>query len=429
MSTTGGRELNQPEADVARWVETNQEYLFETLADLVRFKTPNPPGGNEMEAQQWIEVRLGSLGLEIDRWDVLPGRPNIVGVLRGSGRRPSVVLNAHVDVCQDALLDSWSTGAYEPFRRGREMFGRGVSDAKSGIASFLVAVESLIRCDVKLHGSVLIQSVIGEETGGAGTRSALERGHRGDFAIVGEPTRGRGLVACVGVLTFRVTIASPVTLHLNARRLTLQAGGQLKGANCVEKMATRIVLALLDLEREWAVFRTHALVPAGTSTINMFHIEGEAGPFTMPDRCVAHFTVVYLPHEQRADIIAEVEERIDTAAKLDGWLRDNPPIVEWSPADFPMEFVPCDFDPAQDAIRELGQVIHSVVGREPEWGGRGGITDAGWFAQSGVPAVVFGPGDPTQAHAVDECVHLDDLVNHCKSIAVFLTRYCRVRSG
>ena len=417
-------EITPSEQTLLAEIEANEDHLFDTLSQLIRFRTPNPPGGNETEAQDWMEQRMRSIGLEIDRWDALPDRPNVVGVLRGDGSGPKVVLNGHIDVCEDRLLEEWSSDPYDPVIDGRDMIGRGATDMKCATASFLVALETLVKHGVRLKGDVILQSVIGEEAGEPGTRSAIERGYGGDFAIVGESSLGRDLVACIGVVNCKIAIESPYTLHLVARKFTINAGGGLEGGNCVEKMAYHILPALADLEREWAVFKTHELVPPGACNINVFRIEGGANTFILPDRCVAYVTVTYLPHEKKEDVIEEVERQIARAAELDSWLRKYPPKVEWSPAEYPIEFAASDFDPESAPVRQLADAIRLASGREPVMGGRGGITDAGWFHRAGVPAVVFGPGDVNYAHRVDERVHLDDVVNHCKATALFVARFC-----
>jgi formylaminopyrimidine deformylase len=418
------RPVSDVEASVLAYIAEHEQELIETLVELVRFRTPNPPGGNEGPAQDWIEARLRSIGASVDRWDALPGRPNVLGVIEGQEPGPTVVLNGHIDVCEDRLLEEWSSDPYEPVIDGRDMIGRGATDMKCALASFLFALDALSRNDIRLKGKVIFESVIGEEAGEPGTRSAIEQGYGGDFAIVGESTRGRGLVPSIGVVNCAITIASPYTLHLVARRFTTNAGGGLEGANCVEKMAVRIIPALLDLERRWAVFKTHDLVPPGSCNINVLRIEGGSNTFILPDRCVAYVTVTYLPHERKEDVIAEVERHVAAAAALDDWLSKYPPTIEWNPSAFPIEFNGADFDRESPAIRDLSEAIRVASGQEPEYGGRGGITDAGWFHAAGVPTVVFGPGDVNFAHRVDERVHLDDVMNHCRAVALFLMRHC-----
>lgn len=139
-------------------------------------------------------------------------------------------------------------------------------------------------------------------------------------------------------------------------------------------------------------------------------------------------TVTYLPNERCEDIVQEVEEHVARAAALDDWLRRHPPRLEWSPPEHPIEFAPADIDVGAPPVQELMGAIRAASGREPQVGGRGGITDAGWFARAGISAVVFGPGDVDYAHRIDERVHLDDVASHCKATMVFLLRCCG-RSG
>jgi formylaminopyrimidine deformylase len=423
-ATRSGAGVVADERALLDHVDDGRQRLIDLMRTLIGFRTPNPPGGNEAEAQEWVAARMEALGMEVDSWDVLPGRPNVVGRLHGIGDGPTVVLNGHIDVCSDVLLEHWTSDAYEAVIDGGDLVGRGASDMKSATASFLVALEALEACRVRLRGDVVLQSVMGEEAGEAGTKSAIDRGHVGDVAIVGESSLGRALVACVGVANCRITVQSRETLHLAARKLTLNAGGVLEGANCVEKLALRIVPVLTELEREWAVFKTHPLIPPGSANINVFRIEGGANPFILPDRCVAYATVTYYPHERREDVEREVEERVAAAATLDRWLAKHPPQVEWDPPEYPIEFEAAEFDPDGEAAQTLAQAIRDARGIEPVWGGRSGITDAGWFSKVGIPAIVFGPGDIRFAHAVDERVHLDDVVGHCKATALFLLRFC-----
>jgi acetylornithine deacetylase/succinyl-diaminopimelate desuccinylase family protein len=421
---TGVPEATRGERALLEAVEAGEARLLDLLGALIRFRTPNPPGGNEREAQQWMAQRMAELGLEVDRWDVLPGRPNVVGVLRGLGGGPTAVLNGHIDVCEDRLLDRWASDPYEPVVRDGRLFGRGASDMKSALASFLFAVTVLREHGVRLRGDVILQSVMGEEGGDPGTRSAIEHGHTGDFAVVGECSRGRDLVASIGVVNCRITVAGDATLHLQARKRTLNAGGGLDGANCVDKLALRILPALHDLEREWAVFKTHPLVPPGSCAINVFRIEGGTNPFILPLRCDAYATVTYLPSERREDVTAEVEERIAAAAALDRWLRRHRPTVEWDPPQHPLEYAAADFDPESPHVAPLAEAVAAVTGEHPRLGGRGAITDAGWFHRARIPVVVFGPGDIEEAHALNECVRVSALLDHCKAITLFLARYC-----
>ena len=57
----------------------------------------------------------------------------------------------------------------------------------------------------------------------------------------------------------------------------------------------------------------------------------------------------------------------------------------------------------------LARAVVGVTGRRPAVGGVPFGTDAGPLGRSGLPCVVFGPGDIAQAHTKDEWVELDQV--------------------
>lgn len=53
--------------------------------------------------------------------------------------------------------------------------------------------------------------------------------------------------------------------------------------------------------------------------------------------------------------------------------------------------------------------------------------DAAVFTRIGAsPTISFGPGDLTKAHTIDECVPVDELVDHAAAVALVLLRWCGV---
>jgi len=403
-------------------VEENKDRLYEILKTLIRFPTVNPPG-DEAPAQEWFSGALKKAGAQVDMFEPMPGRPNVVGTLRGTGGGRSVILNGHMDVVTAKHPDRWRHPPFEPVMEEGCMFGRGASDMKSALAVYLFVLEMLKYCGIRLKGDAIVQSVVGEEAAEPGTKAAAER-YPADFAIVGEGTRARQIVASVGTLIAKITIESPYTLHLHARRLALHAGGGVEGANAIEKMALRIIPALNDLEREWAVFKNHWAIPPGQTLINPFLIGGGGSPGYLADTCILHVIVVYLPSENTETVKQEIEDQVRRAADLDGWLRAYPPTIEWNPEDQPWIFPASDLPMDHPGVKELGGVVEGLTGEKAQYGGRGGITDAGWFPINGIPSVVYGPGDVQWAHRIDERVRLEDVLLYAKAIGCFLLRWC-----
>lgn len=146
------------------------------------------------------------LGLGIDLWELddMPelkkhpsyhcdresfiGSPNLVAVLKGSGEGKSIILNGHIDVVPEGNRLDWSDSPYSGKVKDGKIYGRGTTDMKGGNVALLMAIEALVKNNVKLKGDVIFQSVIEEESGGAGTLAAFLRGYKADGAIIPEPT-------------------------------------------------------------------------------------------------------------------------------------------------------------------------------------------------------------------------------------------------
>jgi acetylornithine deacetylase len=296
---------------------------------------------------------------------------------------------------------------------------------KGALAAFLFVIKCLQRKGVKFKGDVIFESVIGEETGGPGTKRCLERGYRADFAIVGESAKGaKELYPTVGITNGRITIQSPYTLHLQERRHFIHTGGGREGANCIEKMATVIIPALNDLERHWGIFKKHPLMPAGQSMINVFNFAGGGNPFLIPDKCTIDITVYYLPSEEKEAVQKEVEDQISRVSQADQWLRKYPPIIEWDLDPEAYQFLPCELDVNEPGVQTLMQSYKQATGNDLTVGGRGVIVDSGWFSAAGIPVVTFGPGDAFWIHRIDERVELAALSAYCKTLGIFLCKWC-----
>jgi acetylornithine deacetylase/succinyl-diaminopimelate desuccinylase family protein len=394
-----------------------REEIGEWLSRFVRFDTSNPPG-QEGESQVWLSEEFAKLGLVVDKWDVLPGRPNTVATWKGNQDGRSLILNGHVDVAEVLQPEVWRRPPFSGFVENDKVYGRGSSDMKSGIAGFYFALKALRELGFEPAGDILVECVMGEEQADGGTLACLDRGYRADFAIVGEDSHFRAF-ANVGSLTGYVELRAPDSLHVNRRIDYLHAGGQLNAANVLEKLASRILPALNDLERDWANRRSHPLFPPGQEMIATFLITGGGNPSITPDVARLYFRLFYLPGRPKDEVLAEVENQIAAAAQPDPWLREHPPTVIWQPPEYPDETLPSEFEPDSEPVRLLAACHSSVADAPLGIGGLGFASDAGWLYQAGIPTVCYGPGDPAIAHGVDEQMSLDEVVRYARIVASF----------
>lgn len=412
-------------AGLDRWILARRDELLALVRTLVAFPTLSPPGRNTASAQAFVAEHLRALGCEIDTFEVYPGDPDVVGRLRGAGGGRSLLVNGHIDVAE-VSDDGWRAPPFAATVADGRLYGRGVCDMKGGFAAALFALRALRECGVVLRGDVIVESVIGEESGEWGTVACTERGYRAELAIVPEPT---GLQPCGqgGVITGWITIHSPQTLHDGVRARTIHAGGGLVGAGAIEKMA-RVIAALNDLERHWAVTKSYPDFAPGATTINPAVIEGGRHPAFMADRCALWITVHFYPDETWQSVVAEIEDQVRRAAAADLWLRDHPPTFAWGGRSMIEErgevfpAVPLIADsPGVDLLRAAHRAVR---GETPEVAMWPSVSDAGWLASAGMPAIIYGPGELVQAHTVNESIAVADLVDAARIYTRLLVEWC-----
>lgn len=397
--------------------------LFELLKWLVEHPTESPPARNTDPLQQEIQIYLESLGFEVQREPLYPDDSIVVGVLPGKNPdAPKLILNGHVDVANVEDPKHWHYPPFELTDVDDVVYGRGVSDMKGGMASLFCVLEALNTQGLQPEGDIIVQSVVGEEVGEAGTKTACALSPKADLALVLDTSDSKAL-GQGGVITGWITIQSQTTIHDGARSQMVHAGGGLHGASAIEKMA-KIIIALKELEQHWAVMKHYPDMPAGANTINPAVIEGGRNPAFIADSCRLWITVHFLPDEDYHEVIQEIETYLNRVAEADVWLRAHPLKFEWGGTSmiedqgeiFPSFTLPV----AHEGFKRLAQA-HETIHQTPlETGMSTTVTDGGWLDDYGIPTILYGPGLLTEAHSVDEKINKQDLMAYCAVLSEFL---------
>jgi acetylornithine deacetylase len=412
-------------------IAARRDELVQLASSLIAFPTVSPPGRNTGEAQAFVADYLSDLGFDVDRFEVYPGDPDVVGRLAGSDpeHAASLLINGHIDVAEIGSPELWTRPPFEPVVVDGRLYGRGATDMKGPLAAALLAIRVIRDLGIELPGDLLFESVIGEEQGETGTLSCIERGYAADFALVAEPTdltiSGQG-----GVITGWIEIQSPETLHDGMRSRVIHAGGKVRGANAIEKMM-KLIAALQELERDWAVLKRYPGFAPGATTINPAVIEGGRHPAFMADRCALWVTVHFYPDERWESVTAEIEDHLLRAAAADLWLREHPPTFRWggrSMIEDRGEIFPASaFDRVHPGVQALAAAHEAVRGEAPGYAMWPSVSDAGWLASAGMQTVIYGPGQLAQAHVIDEWVEIDALVRAAQVYAELIVRWCNSR--
>jgi acetylornithine deacetylase len=305
----------------------------------------------------------------------------------GRSDAPGTLFESHIDTVP---ADDWTDTAFVPRIEGNKFYGRGACDDKGSLAGMVLALLQVLESGEPPPATVWLLAAGDEEYGQSGIRhfmaqSTLPLGR----GIFGEPTGCLPVIQQKGVLRWDVTVRGH-SAHTSQPEL---------GRNAILDMF-RVVqeLALHQVElRE----RYHNPLTGGpTITVTMIH--GGRTRNAVPDECNIAVDFRIAPEMDRAHAFAELQARLHEL---------QIPLIH---SDFQC-YVPGLQTAATDplVLRALeicgNELSQSVAPAGAPYG-----SDACWMP-SGAPAIVLGPGNIAQAHAVNEFIDLAE-VRHATSI-------------
>jgi acetylornithine deacetylase len=352
--------------------------------ELVAIDSTNPqlsPGGpGEAALGETIARRLDAAGFEVDRFDVRPGRPNVVGTLRGSGGGRTLLLCGHMDVV------AAPPDAFEPEVREGRLYGRGSVDMKGGLAAAVVAAERLASDPHALAGDVLVAAVVDEEWMSAGAEELVRR-YRADVAILPEQSDLDVVVEHGGFAWFEVH-----SKGVEAAGIEPDAG-----VDAIALLAP-VLQGLVELDRR---LETAPRPEYGRPSVHPSTISGGTQFPAYAQACVLGIERCTVAGETVSGARAEIEELLDRAAVLD------------SRFDAELRLIvgrePVKLNADGPLVRALDRAIENRLGRPPRHVGDMGWSDSGILTEAGIPCAIFGPAGAGN-HTAGEYVDLASLV-------------------
>lgn len=403
------------------YIDEHESEAVGILQRLVQYPTVNPPG-NERDHQMYIAGELEALGLELRLIEAESGRPNVIGVLQGSGGGRNLLHYAgHADVVDAGDESKWH---YPPF--GGEvhdgwLYGRGAVDHKAPIAASLAALRALVASGVRLQGDLIFLVPVDEERGSyAGTKYLLEQnalyGDMGIYASAG--FLEQILISCSGTVRFEIEIEGR----------TAHGGWAHRGINAIAK-ASKLVTALESMAFDkvnphWKPGDDNdRLKPKRTGSLTVTMIEGGGAANVVPDHCVIRATRRMVPGET----VAEAKEQIEMLlARLAAEDPDFKATIHYHAAVQGINTTPDDplVGYVSEAVRDIGL--------EPEIGGSSGGFDARWIAEAlDIPFVSYGagwngPDGNLCLHTENEAIMVENLMGMTRAYAMIMARICGI---
>lgn len=319
----------------------------------------------EAELADVVERRLRSVEQRRDHFTVDRVGDNVVA--RTHLDRPyRLVLGGHLDTVP-------ANGNLQPRLDGDQLWGLGATDMKGGLAVMLDLADRVPEPVVDVTWVFYAREEVATVHSGL---LELERERpdllEGDVALLGEPTDGAIEAGCQGSVRVDVNLAGQ-------RAHTARAW---MGSNAIHRAG--------DLLIRLAGWKTRQpTIDACTyhEALQAVAITGGVAGNVVPDEVTVTIAHRFAPDRS----LAQAEEW------LRGWLAPS------LGTDDSVEVV----DRARAAPPGLTHPVLATPIRRHQLEVRAklGWTDAAFFAERGIPAANFGPGDPVLAHTADEVLH------------------------
>jgi succinyl-diaminopimelate desuccinylase len=345
---------------------------------LIAIPSENPPGNQYEECARTLFDELNRLGFDEVRRE---GACLLASV--GTGSR-TFYFSGHYDV-----VPAQSRDQFQPRIEGANLFGRGSSDMKSGLAAMIHSAAAARDEELLKSGRIGIVLVPDEETAGPrGSRDLDARGLLGKDAVgmlTPEPTGGVIWNANRGAISLRATM----------RGKAAHVGRHFEGVNAFEG-ALPAIARLVDIKNEVELRETQQNIAPAAARKSILMLGGrvEAGTnFNVtPDFC--SFTV---------------ERRINPEENLEEEKRRLLDALE----GFEIETLQEGAAAATPAQNSLGVIlsrhISSLTGREPAFEMCPGLLETRFYAAQGIPAFAYGPGLLSVSHGPNEFVPIRNI--------------------
>lgn len=378
--------------------------LVRILQELIQARSDFPPG-NTRAAIAVVEQELKRAGIGSKRFAKDSVRQSLVAETGEADSGPVLLFHAHIDTVPAGDLARWTHPPFEGILSGNAVHGRGAGDAKGSVAVQLAAFITLARSETIHKGRIKLAIVADEESGGEiGTRWLHDEGElAADYLVIGEQTNNR------------ISIAERVACGIDLTVYGKSAHGATprEGENAVLK-ACRALTYLFELLSPRLQDRRHPYLPA--PTLNIGRIEGGTQWSIVPEMCVVEMDRRLIPGETREEALAEIRAILDRfSAEIEPFRYRLHSKGDVAPN--------VDTDPLDPFVRATQSTLADLVDEERPLIGYVQTSDGRWFAGDGIPIIHFGPGDPALAHAVDEYVPVQQLVEGAQFMVLLGLRW------
>ncbi|GJP91855.1 hypothetical protein CBS63078_1617 [Aspergillus niger] len=359
------------------------------------------PGAGESQIADYLTTWLEYRGIETHRIETVPGRPSIVGVIRGSGGGKSLMLNGHIDTVSLTSYEHEPLSGHIGEKNGRPViFGRGALDMKSGLAAEMAALATVKAKKIPLRGDVIFTAVSDEEDASQGTRDVIAAGWRADGAVIPEPTNRVLITAHKGFVWFEVDIlgtAAHGSDPASGVDAILQAGWFL---TALEEYQSRLPVDEM----------------IGPASLHCSLIHGGEEPSSYPSRCTVTIEFRTIPVQSDESILSDLKNILGGIAQIKPTFRYNEPRMTLSRPSYklPVE---------HPLVQQTAAIAREVYGEYPTIDSMAIWCDAALLAATGIPTIVIGQAGQG-LHAKEEWVDVQSIREAEEIFVRLISEFC-----
>ena len=341
-------------------------FAVKMLEKALRLYTPSL---NERAMAEFLADKCDDLGFE----DIHIDEVGNILAKKGSGS-PTILLCGHMDVVP---------GKVKVRKEGDSLYGRGASDAKAPLMAMLFAAASIQNN----NGTVIFVGAVDEEGNATGIKNLVKKEMDIDYAIFGEPSGIKQVtIAYKGRLAINLKITAKDSSHASAPWLS---------KNAIEEsmiFTTELKKALEEGQEE----KSKGMLLTATLT----EITGGTSHNVTPKECEATMDI-RIPVDMNCKT---VEQKIATLVKD---ISERQQIEAfYSILD---ETEPFEAPHNSPIVRAFTLGVMDVEHSRPTLIRKTGTGDMNVIGnQWNIPVVTYGPGDPHEAHTIDEKVSIDE---------------------
>jgi acetylornithine deacetylase or succinyl-diaminopimelate desuccinylase len=353
------------------------QYL-DILRKLIAIKSVND---KEKDVATYLQKLLAEYDIKSEIKPIRGNRANLFAEI-GSGK-PVLGISGHMDVVDPGNLKDWQTDPFEMTEKDGLLYGRGITDMKSGLAALIITMIELHQNGLPKKGTIRLMATMGEEVCEEGSSYFLKDGDMDDVdgLVIAEPSGYNIGYAEKGSMDIKFMSQGKAS-HSSMPE---------NGFNAIDAL----MQLLLDANK---VFRDDSIGKStmGPLIFNTTLIKGGTQVNSIPDYAEAEANVRTIPEYDNDKVIAELNKLMDkynqqgAQISTDIYMNEGPVLMG---KDNPL------IQPTKDLMQPYATDEIHVAPISP-------VTDASNLVQGKTkdfPFIIAGPGNNTP-HQINESV-------------------------